>query len=116
MARYFVAADVRRLKRICRDKLEPRHLGCYGSENRAGRAGGRGAGIGRQTSPRIVAVAEKSQRDFIIQPSVAPTKEGLRWVVNDKMTSTPKELNRYARNGDATALRLENFLGTVDPG
>jgi hypothetical protein len=37
----FVAADVRRLKIICRDKLEPRHLGCHGSESRAGRAGGR---------------------------------------------------------------------------
>ena len=24
----------------------------------------------------------KSQRDFVLQPSVAPTKEGLRWVIN----------------------------------
>ena len=50
---------------------------------------------------------KKSQRDFIVQPGVGAPR--LRWVVNDKMTSTPKELNCCARNGDATALRLENI-------
>jgi hypothetical protein len=51
----------------------------------------------------------KSQQDFIIQPSVARCNRATPGV-NYKTTSTPKELFRCARNGDATALRLENIL------
>jgi len=59
---------------------------------------------------------EKSQRDFIIQPGVDAMPSWLRWVLNQKMESTLKDLNRCARNGDAILLGLENILGTVDPG
>jgi hypothetical protein len=38
----------------------------------------------------------KSQRDLIIQPSVDAMQLRLRWVVNHKMKSTLKELNRFA--------------------
>jgi len=44
---------------------------------------------------------EKSQRDFIIQPGVDAMPSWLRWVLNQKMESTLKDLNRCARNGDA---------------
>jgi hypothetical protein len=37
-----------------------------------------------------------SQRDLIIQPGVAATKEPLRWVANHKLKSTLKELNQVA--------------------
>src|SRR2546428_693725 len=36
--------------------------------------------------------SKKSQRDFVSQPSVATTKEGLRWVANQKLKSTPTGL------------------------
>jgi hypothetical protein len=57
---------------------------------------------------------EKSQRDFIIQPGVAVQR--LRRETNHKMKTILKELNRCARNGDATALRLENILGRLTQG
>ena len=41
---------------------------------------------------RGAGVRQKSQRDFVLQPSVATTKEGLRWVANQKLKSTPTGL------------------------
>jgi hypothetical protein len=57
--------------------------------------------------------AEKSRRDFIIQPGVdamVAVRKHLRRETDHKMTSILKELNCRARNGDATALRKENIL------
>jgi hypothetical protein len=45
----------------------------------------------------------KSQRDFIIQPGVDAQR--LRRETDHRMKSILKELNRCARNSDATALR-----------
>jgi hypothetical protein len=59
-------------------------------------------------------VGKISRRDYVIQPSVAMTKEWLRWVVHHNLKPTLKELHPVAANIDATTLWLM-IIGNVDP-
>jgi hypothetical protein len=60
---------------------------------------------------------EISQRDFIIQPSVATTTEGLRWVDEFKLNKPQRGLNHFSGNGGATRVGVENnFVETIIQG
>jgi hypothetical protein len=58
-----------------------------------------------------------SRRDYVIQPSVAATKEGLRWVIECKIESTPTRVE-FLREETAMqpALGLKIILWDDDPG
>jgi hypothetical protein len=47
-------------------------------------------------TPRRKDAVEISRRDYVIQPSVAATKSGLRWVVDHKLKPTLTGLNQIA--------------------